>query len=183
MPSRTWPARPATRTMKNSSRLSAEIDRKRSLSSSGCLVLRASSRTPPVELKPGKLAIDETRRRHPVVAMGATASASPPCGCSVVVWTISVISRFFRSDSMRGLYQFDPKAVMGAMPRKDDMIATVCRDLEAKLALIVVILAHECGGKRTGDLRLSRQRGLVEGARRSAGRWPATARCGWRYSG
>ena len=37
--------RPATRTMKNSSRLSAEIDRKRSLSSSGCLELRASSRT------------------------------------------------------------------------------------------------------------------------------------------
>ena len=35
MPSRTWPARPATRTMKNSSRLAAEIDRKRTRSSSG----------------------------------------------------------------------------------------------------------------------------------------------------
>src|SRR5262245_27990963 len=36
MPSRIWPARPATRTMKNSSRLAAEIDRKRTRSSSGC---------------------------------------------------------------------------------------------------------------------------------------------------
>ena len=35
MPSRTWPLRPATRTMKNSSRLLAEIERKRSRSSSG----------------------------------------------------------------------------------------------------------------------------------------------------
>ena len=35
MPSRTWPARPATRTMKNSSRLAAEMDRKRTRSSSG----------------------------------------------------------------------------------------------------------------------------------------------------
>ena len=44
-PERTWPRRPATRTMKNSSRLFAEIDRKRSCSSSGWLRLDASSST------------------------------------------------------------------------------------------------------------------------------------------
>ncbi len=43
--SRTWPTRPATRTMKNSSRLLPEIDRKRRRSSSGWAVLRASSST------------------------------------------------------------------------------------------------------------------------------------------
>ena len=45
MPSRTWPLSAATRTMKNSSRLLAEIDRKRSRSSSGWLSLAASSST------------------------------------------------------------------------------------------------------------------------------------------
>ena len=45
MPSRTWPARPATRTMKNSSRLAAEIDRKRTRSSSGWQTFCDSSRT------------------------------------------------------------------------------------------------------------------------------------------
>src|SRR3546814_15552595 len=39
------PLSPATRTMKNSSRLLPEIDRKRSRSSSGCAGLRASSIT------------------------------------------------------------------------------------------------------------------------------------------
>jgi hypothetical protein len=45
MPERTWPIRPATRTMKNSSRLSAEIDRKRSCSRSGWFRFEASSNT------------------------------------------------------------------------------------------------------------------------------------------
>ena len=45
MPSRTWPRRPATRTMKNSSRLLAEIDRNRTRSSSGWESLAASSST------------------------------------------------------------------------------------------------------------------------------------------
>ncbi len=45
IPSRSWPLSPATRTMKNSSRLLAEIDRKRSRSSSGWLGFSASSRT------------------------------------------------------------------------------------------------------------------------------------------
>ena len=44
-PERTWPMRPATRTMKNSSRLSAEIDRKRSCSRSGWWLFEASSST------------------------------------------------------------------------------------------------------------------------------------------
>ena len=44
-PESTWPTRPATRTMKNSSRLLAEIDRNRSRSSSGWLGLAASSKT------------------------------------------------------------------------------------------------------------------------------------------
>ena len=44
-PARTWPLRPATRTMKNSSRLLAEMDRKRTRSSSGWLSLAASSST------------------------------------------------------------------------------------------------------------------------------------------
>ena len=42
---RIWPTRPATRTMKNSSRLLPDIDRKRRRSSSGWLGLRASSST------------------------------------------------------------------------------------------------------------------------------------------
>ncbi len=45
MPDRTWPRKPATRTMKNSSRLSAEIDRNRSCSRSGWLRFDASSST------------------------------------------------------------------------------------------------------------------------------------------
>ncbi|MCY1233783.1 hypothetical protein D9M72_463400 [compost metagenome] len=44
-PWRTCPSRPATRTMKNSSRLAAEIDRKRIRSSSGCAVFSVSSST------------------------------------------------------------------------------------------------------------------------------------------
>ncbi len=45
MPSRTCPSRPATRTMKNSSRLAAEIDRNRIRSSKGCAVFSVSSST------------------------------------------------------------------------------------------------------------------------------------------
>jgi hypothetical protein len=45
MPSRTCPSSPATRTMKNSSRLAAEIDRNRIRSSSGWLTLSVSSST------------------------------------------------------------------------------------------------------------------------------------------
>ena len=45
MPARSWPLRPATRTMKNSSRLLAEIETNRMRSSSGWLGLPASSST------------------------------------------------------------------------------------------------------------------------------------------
>ena len=45
IPWRTCPSRPATRTMKNSSRLAAEIERKRTRSSSGWFSLSVSSRT------------------------------------------------------------------------------------------------------------------------------------------
>ena len=45
MPARTCPLRPATRTMKNSSRLLAEIERKRTFSNSGCWGFSASSST------------------------------------------------------------------------------------------------------------------------------------------
>ena len=45
MPARTWPLRPATRTMKNSSRLLAEIERNRTFSNSGCWGFSASSST------------------------------------------------------------------------------------------------------------------------------------------
>ncbi|MNI29641.1 hypothetical protein D3C73_834620 [compost metagenome] len=47
--SRTWPFRPATRVMKNSSRLLAEMDRKRTRSSSGWLSFAASSSTRPLK--------------------------------------------------------------------------------------------------------------------------------------
>ena len=59
----TCPCRPATRTMKNSSRLLAEIDRKRSRSSSGWLGLRGLLQHPAVELQPGQLAVDEALGR------------------------------------------------------------------------------------------------------------------------
>src|SRR4029079_3054938 len=45
MPARNWPFRPATRTMKNSSRLLAEMDRNLTRSSSGWASLLASSKT------------------------------------------------------------------------------------------------------------------------------------------
>src|SRR5207247_676934 len=45
MPARSWPLRPATRTMKNSSRLLAEIDRNRTRSSRGWASFAASSST------------------------------------------------------------------------------------------------------------------------------------------
>src|SRR6516162_5928164 len=45
MPARNWPLRPATRTMKNSSRLLAEIERNRTRSSKGWASLADSSRT------------------------------------------------------------------------------------------------------------------------------------------
>jgi len=44
-PAAIWPFRPATRTMKNSSRFESEIDRKRSRSSNGWFGLAASSST------------------------------------------------------------------------------------------------------------------------------------------
>ena len=57
--------RPATRTMKNSSRLLAEIDRKRSCSSSGWLRFCRLLEHAAVELQPGQLAVDEALRRLP----------------------------------------------------------------------------------------------------------------------
>jgi hypothetical protein len=59
MPWRTCPSRPATRTMKNSSRLLAEIDRKRTRSSSGWAVFSVSSSTRLLNCKPGEFAVDE----------------------------------------------------------------------------------------------------------------------------
>jgi hypothetical protein len=53
-----WPLRPATRTMKNSSRLLPEMDRKRSRSSSGCASLQASSRHAAVEGQPRQFAVE-----------------------------------------------------------------------------------------------------------------------------
>ncbi len=59
MPSRTWPARPATRTMKNSSRLSAEIDRKRTPLQQGVARVLRFLQHAAVELQPGEFAVDE----------------------------------------------------------------------------------------------------------------------------
>ena len=50
---------PATRTMKNSSRLLAKIARKRARSSSGTSGSAASCEHPLVELQPGDLAVEE----------------------------------------------------------------------------------------------------------------------------
>ena len=61
-PARTWPFRPATRTMKNSSRLLAEIDRKRTRSSSGWLRVGGLLQHPAVEMQPGQLPVDEALR-------------------------------------------------------------------------------------------------------------------------
>ena len=65
MPSRTWPLRPATRTMKNSSRLLAEIDRKRTRSSSGWLCVGGLFQHAAIEMQPGQFAIDEAFRGCP----------------------------------------------------------------------------------------------------------------------
>ena len=73
-PASTWPTRPATRTMKNSSRLLAEIERNRSRSSSGWLGLLGLLEHPAVELEPRQFAVDEPvgrrqqRRRRLVIA-------------------------------------------------------------------------------------------------------------------
>ena len=72
MPSRTWPARPATRTMKNSSRLLAEIDRKRSRSSSGWLRFDDFLQHAPVELQPGELAVDKPLGHTPEIGTWRT---------------------------------------------------------------------------------------------------------------
>ncbi len=63
MPACTWPTRPATRTMKNSSRLLAEIDRKRSRSSSGWLRVGRFLEHAAIELEPRQFAVDEALRR------------------------------------------------------------------------------------------------------------------------
>ncbi len=72
MPARIWPARPATRTMKNSSRLLPEMDRKRSRSSRGWLAIARLFQHAQIEAQPGDLAVDEAagiaeagRRRCP----------------------------------------------------------------------------------------------------------------------
>ena len=54
MPSRTWALMPATRTMKNSSRLLAEIDRNRTRSSAGWPGLTDFLEHPAVEMQPGQ---------------------------------------------------------------------------------------------------------------------------------
>ena len=71
MPARTCARRPATRTMKNSSRLFAEIDRNRSRSSSGCSRLADSSRTRRL-----KLSQDSSRLMN---RSGLEASADAAC--------------------------------------------------------------------------------------------------------
>ena len=57
-PAAAGPCRPATRTMKNSSRLLPEIDRKRSRSSSGCAGLHASSSTRRLKASQRQLAVE-----------------------------------------------------------------------------------------------------------------------------
>ena len=80
MPARTWPLRPATRTMKNSSRLLAEIDRKRSLSSSGWLRVLGLLQHAAIEMQPGQLPVDESlgARRQVGRGFGRRAAAPQP---------------------------------------------------------------------------------------------------------
>ena len=59
MPARNWPLRPATRTMKNSSRLLAEIERNRTRSSSGWASLLGLLEHAAIEMQPRQLTIDE----------------------------------------------------------------------------------------------------------------------------
>ena len=78
MPARTWPLRPATRTMKNSSRLLAEIDRNRSRSSSGWLGVLGLLQDPAVEMQPGQLPVDEALRAGGQVGHRLGTRARPP---------------------------------------------------------------------------------------------------------
>ena len=80
MPSRICALRPATRTMKNSSRLLAEIDRKRTRSSSGWCSLAGLFEHPAIEMQPGQFAIDETRPAAIVVTGGGSAGAAATSG-------------------------------------------------------------------------------------------------------
>ncbi len=77
-PSRSWPLRPATRTMKNSSRLFAEIDRKRSRSSSGWLGFSASSSTR--RLKPSQDSSRLTKRSELDSQLSNSSSLTPASG-------------------------------------------------------------------------------------------------------
>ena len=65
MPARSWPRRPATRTMKNSSRLLAEIERNRTRSSRGWRGIFRLLEHPAIEVQPGQLAVDEPVRDSP----------------------------------------------------------------------------------------------------------------------
>jgi len=59
MPSRTWALMPATRTMKNSSRLLAEIDRNRTPLKRGMAGIDRLLQHPAIEVQPGKLPVNE----------------------------------------------------------------------------------------------------------------------------
>ena len=84
-PECTWPTRPATRTMKNSSRLLAEIDRKRNCSSKRMVAVGRLLQHAPVEFEPGEFAIDETGRawrkyRLPRRRLAAVSTIAFVCG-------------------------------------------------------------------------------------------------------
>jgi hypothetical protein len=90
MPSRTCPSRPATRTMKNSSRLAADIDRNRTRSSSGCADVERFLEHPAVELQPGELAVDEALGaglqifRRDICRDGINPQFTPACPLEIV---------------------------------------------------------------------------------------------------
>ena len=79
MPARTWPLRPATRTMKNSSRLLAEIDRKRTRSNSGWLAFCGFLEHAAIELQPRQFAVDKSFRAD---ASSGLAEQAPDAGAA-----------------------------------------------------------------------------------------------------
>ena len=100
MPWRTCPSRPATRTMKNSSRLAAEIERKRTRSRSGWAVLRVSSRTRRLNWSQENSRLMKRRglvSRSSAGATSAPVSPSVPCTALSMIRPLVVVAADYNS--------------------------------------------------------------------------------------
>ena len=118
MPSRTWALMPATRTMKNSSRLLAEIDRNRTRSSAGWPGLTDSSSTRRLKCSQESSRLMKRSGLVPIAKPGATSAI-----CSLITIACADSIKF---QSIPGRRQRDcEQSVPQSMCYRDDVSMTL----------------------------------------------------------